>query len=71
MPLERDELSVSVVGLPSISARVRNGLNGASVAARVAIRERLRPGAAFLIEGTRRENANSVLTGGAVEVRPK
>jgi len=45
--------------------------NGTSVAARVAIRERLRPGAAFLIEGTKKENANVVLTGSVVEVRPK
>jgi NADH-quinone oxidoreductase subunit G len=51
--------------------RVDVASNGASVTARVAIRERLRPGAAFLIEGTRKENANAVLTGNAVEVRPR
>jgi NADH-quinone oxidoreductase subunit G len=32
--------------------------NGTSVRARVAIRERIRPGAAFLIEGTVADNAN-------------
>jgi NADH-quinone oxidoreductase subunit G len=32
--------------------------NGTSVRARVSIRERIRPGAAFLIEGTREDNAN-------------
>jgi hypothetical protein len=36
--------------------------NGTSVRARVSIRERIRPGAAFLIEGTREDNAN-VFTG--------
>jgi NADH-quinone oxidoreductase subunit G len=40
--------------------------NGASVRARVALRERIRPGAAFLIEGTAAENANALA--GAVEV---
>ncbi len=34
--------------------------NGTSVRARVALRERMRPGAAFLIEGTARDNANSL-----------
>ncbi|MGI9557377.1 MAG: molybdopterin oxidoreductase family protein, partial [Solirubrobacterales bacterium] len=51
--------------------RVDVASNGTSVAARVAIRQRLRPGAAFLIEGTRKDNANAVLTGQTVEVRPK
>ena len=36
--------------------------NGTSVHARVALRERMRPGAAFLIEGTKTNNAN-VLNG--------
>ncbi|HEX2359949.1 MAG TPA: NADH-quinone oxidoreductase subunit NuoG [Solirubrobacterales bacterium] len=38
-------------------------VNGSSVEARVAVRERMRPGAAFLIEGTDEANAN-VLTNG-------
>ena len=33
--------------------------NGSVVAARVALRERMRPGAAFLIEGTATDNANA------------
>ena len=41
--------------------------NGTSVRARVALRERLRPGAAFLIEATATENAN-VLRHEAIEV---
>jgi NADH-quinone oxidoreductase subunit G len=40
--------------------------NGTAVAARVALRERMRPGAAFLIEGTATENANAL--SGAIEV---
>jgi anaerobic selenocysteine-containing dehydrogenase len=46
--------------------------NGASVEAQVAIRERLRQGAAFLIEGTREDNANLLANGAprTVEVRP-
>jgi anaerobic selenocysteine-containing dehydrogenase len=38
-------------------------VNGSSVEARVAIRERMRAGAAFLIEGTDEDNGN-VLAGG-------
>jgi NADH-quinone oxidoreductase subunit G len=34
--------------------------NGARVGARVAVRERIRPGAGFLIEGTAEENANAL-----------
>jgi anaerobic selenocysteine-containing dehydrogenase len=34
--------------------------NGTSVAARVALRDRIRPGAAFLIEGTASNNANAL-----------
>jgi NADH-quinone oxidoreductase subunit G len=45
--------------------------NGASVEATVAIRERLRPGAGFLIEGTRTDNANALPAGGAIEVLPR
>jgi NADH-quinone oxidoreductase subunit G len=51
--------------------RVDVASNGTSVAARVAIRERLRPGAAFLIEGMRKDNANALPSGKTVEVRPK
>ena len=47
---------------------VRVAQNGASVAARVAIRERLREGACFLIEGTATDNANALLNGGPVAV---
>jgi predicted molibdopterin-dependent oxidoreductase YjgC len=38
-------------------------VNGTSIEARVAIRERMRPGAAFLIEGTREHNANLLANG--------
>ena len=37
--------------------------NGSGVRARVALRERMRPGAAFLIEGTADANANAVAAG--------
>jgi NADH-quinone oxidoreductase subunit G len=45
--------------------------NGTSVEAKVAIRERMQEGAAFLIEGTEEGNANALLNGGArmVEIR--
>jgi NADH-quinone oxidoreductase subunit G len=51
--------------------RVTVGANGASVEARVAVRERMREGAVFLIEGTEEGNANALLNGGArtVEIR--
>jgi NADH-quinone oxidoreductase subunit G len=42
--------------------------NGASVGARVAIRERMQDGACFLIEGVADGNANELLNGGPVEV---
>jgi NADH-quinone oxidoreductase subunit G len=42
--------------------------NGTSVRARVAIRERIRPGAGFLIEGTAEQNANALTPGETVEV---
>jgi NADH-quinone oxidoreductase subunit G len=46
--------------------------NGASVRARVALRERVRPGAAFLIEGTAADNANALADARAVEItRPQ
>jgi predicted molibdopterin-dependent oxidoreductase YjgC len=46
--------------------RVRS--NGTSVAARVQIHERMRPGAVFLIEGTAQDNANLLLNGAPVTV---
>ena len=42
--------------------------NGTSVRARVALRERMRPGAIFLIEGTAAENANALNGGLTVDV---
>ncbi len=51
--------------------RVTVGSNGTSVEARVAIRSRLEPGAAFLIEGTEEQNGNLLANGRpqAIEVR--
>jgi predicted molibdopterin-dependent oxidoreductase YjgC len=48
---------------------VRASVNGSSVGARVAIRERLRDGTAFLIEGTADDNANVLLNGAPAELR--
>ena len=48
--------------------RVLVGSNGSRVEARVAIRERMRDGACFLIEGTEEGNANSLLNGGGEAV---
>jgi NADH-quinone oxidoreductase subunit G len=42
--------------------------NGTSVRARVAVRERMRPGAAFLIEGTATDNANVLNGADTVEI---
>jgi NADH-quinone oxidoreductase subunit G len=42
--------------------------NGTAVVARAALRERIRPGAAFLIEGTAEENANALGEGSEVTV---
>jgi NADH-quinone oxidoreductase subunit G len=47
---------------------VEVGANGSTLRARVAIRERMRPGAAFLIEGTAEQNANALEPGVMVEV---
>ena len=44
--------------------------NGASVRARVALRERVQPGAAFLIEGTASENANVFTSRAEIELDP-
>jgi NADH-quinone oxidoreductase subunit G len=42
--------------------------NGTSIRARVAIRERMRPGAAFLIEGTAEQNATALAGADVVEI---
>jgi NADH-quinone oxidoreductase subunit G len=42
---------------------VRVAVNGTAVAAKVAIRERIQPGTAFLIEGTDHDNANALTNG--------
>ena len=42
--------------------------NGTSLRARVVVRERVRPGSAFLIEGTTEANANALEPGEPVEV---
>ena len=47
---------------------VKVGQNGSSVLAKVAIRERVREGVCFLIEGTADGNANALLNGGPVSV---
>jgi anaerobic selenocysteine-containing dehydrogenase len=40
--------------------RVEVRSNGARIGARVALRERIRPGAGFMIEGTADDNANAL-----------
>ena len=45
--------------------------NGSSVRARVALRERMRPGAAFLIEGTAADNANLLNGAETVEIEKR
>jgi anaerobic selenocysteine-containing dehydrogenase len=47
---------------------VKVGQNGSSVAARVAIKERVQEGVCFLMEATAEGNANALLNGGPVEV---
>jgi anaerobic selenocysteine-containing dehydrogenase len=42
--------------------------NGTSLRARIAIRERVRPGSGFLIKGTAEANANALEPGALVEV---
>ena len=69
-PTQRVELApadAERLGLRSGEA-VRVVKNGASVQARVEIRERVQQGACFLIEGTAEGNANALLNGGPVEV---
>ncbi len=48
--------------------RVAVSSNGHSVEAVVAVRERMRPGSGFLIEGLATNNPNVLATGGRVEV---
>jgi NADH-quinone oxidoreductase subunit G len=54
-PADAERLALSDGDVVSVSR------NGSSVRARVAIRERMNPGACFLIEGTAEENANALL----------
>jgi anaerobic selenocysteine-containing dehydrogenase len=44
--------------------------NGHRVEAKVAVRDRMRPGAGFLIEGTAHDNANVLAGAETVEVSP-
>jgi NADH-quinone oxidoreductase subunit G len=64
-PKDAEHLGVSNGDRVTVSA------NGTRVEARVAIRERMQEGIAFLIEGTEEGNANALLNGGArtVEIR--
>jgi anaerobic selenocysteine-containing dehydrogenase len=61
-PLDADRLEVG----QGDEVEVRS--NGTSLRARVMIRERVRPGSGFLIEGTAEANANALPTGELVEV---
>jgi len=75
MPEQRLELAAADADELKLEngAPVTVSVNGSSVEARVAIRERMRPGAAFLIEGTPEGNAN-VLADGVpqrIEVKPR
>jgi NADH-quinone oxidoreductase subunit G len=75
IPAQRLELAAADAESLGVSNgdEVTVAVNGTSVEARVAIRERMRPGAAFLIEGTPKGNAN-VLADGVpqrIEVRPR
>jgi NADH-quinone oxidoreductase subunit G len=61
-PVDADRLAVA----QGDEVEVRS--NGTSLRARVMIRERVRPGSGFLIEGTAEANANALPTGELVEV---
>jgi NADH-quinone oxidoreductase subunit G len=66
MPAQRLELApkdAEALGLGHGDA-VTVSADGTTIEARVAIRERMRPGAAFLIEGTSEQNANLLANGG-------
>jgi NADH-quinone oxidoreductase subunit G len=69
-PEQRLEIAASDAESLGLSSGdlVEVGENGTSVRARVAIRERMQPGAVFLIEGTEEGNANVLLNGGPVRV---
>jgi NADH-quinone oxidoreductase subunit G len=69
-PEQRVEIAPGDAGRLGVSDGdlVRVGQNGTSVEARVAVRERMREGAVFLIEGTKEANANALLNGGSVSV---
>jgi NADH-quinone oxidoreductase subunit G len=70
-PQQRVELSLSDAQRLDLSSgdEVNVSQNGISVRARVAIRERVREGVCFLIEGTAEDNANGLLNGGPVSVQ--
>ncbi len=71
-PAQRVELAVADgerLGLTD-GDEVEVRSNGSSVRARVALRERMRPGAAFLIEGTAEQNANRLNGAEVVEIIP-
>ena len=71
-PAQRVELAVADgerLGLTD-GDEVEVRSNGSSVRARVALRERMRPGAAFLIEGTAEQNANRLNGAEVVEIVP-
>jgi predicted molibdopterin-dependent oxidoreductase YjgC len=65
MPQQKLELA----GKDAEELKLANGdqvtvsVNGSSVEARVAVKHRMQPGAAFLIEGTRDDNANVLADG--------
>jgi NADH-quinone oxidoreductase subunit G len=62
-PVDADRLGVT----PGEEVEVRS--NGTSLRARVMVRERIRPGAGFLIEGTAEANANALEPGTFVEIK--
>ena len=69
-PQQRVELSIADaerLGL-KIGDEVRVGQNGASVLAKVDVKERIAEGVCFMIEGTSEANANALLNGSAVSV---
>ncbi len=65
MPEQRLEISAKDAKALELENgdEVSVGVNGTSVAARVAIRERIQPGTVFLIEGTDAGNANALTNG--------
>jgi NADH-quinone oxidoreductase subunit G len=70
-PAQRVELAVADAERLGLSTgdEVEVRSNGTSLRARVALRERMLPGTAFLIEGTAAENANALNGARTVEVR--